>query len=88
MLASLATDVPPNNTKIEGDSFFDGRLFDPAQLDRATLLNATTGQKAMYGLPVGQLPHLIHVWKSLLEEAGFTLEDIPPGGSVLVVLVR
>ena len=52
-------------------------LFDPAQLDRATLLNATTGQKAMYGLPMGQLPHLTHVWKSLLEQADFTLEDIP-----------
>jgi multiple sugar transport system substrate-binding protein len=52
-------------------------LFDPAQLDRATLLNATTGQKAIYGLPMGQLPHLTHVWKSLLEQAGFTLEDIP-----------
>jgi multiple sugar transport system substrate-binding protein len=52
-------------------------LFDPAQLDRATLLNAATGQKAVYGLPIGQLPHLTHVWKSLLEDAGFTLEDIP-----------
>ena len=52
-------------------------LFDPAQLDRATLLNAATGQEAVYGLPMGQLPHLIHVWKSLLEQAGFKLEDIP-----------
>jgi multiple sugar transport system substrate-binding protein len=52
-------------------------LFDPAQLDRATLLNATTGRKALYGLPVGQITHLTHVWKSLLEQAGFTLEDIP-----------
>jgi multiple sugar transport system substrate-binding protein len=52
-------------------------LFDPAQLDRATLLNATTGRKALYGLPIGQITHLTHVWKSLLEQAGFTLEDIP-----------
>jgi multiple sugar transport system substrate-binding protein len=52
-------------------------LFDPTQLDRATLLNATTGRRALYGLPIGQIPHLTHVWKSLLEEAGFTLEDIP-----------
>ena len=51
-------------------------LFDPAQLDRATLLNATTGRKALHGLPMGQLPHLTHVWKSFLEQAGFTLEDI------------
>jgi multiple sugar transport system substrate-binding protein len=52
-------------------------LFDPAQLDRATLLNATTGRKALYGLPMGQITHLTHVWKSLLEQAGFTLENIP-----------
>ena len=52
-------------------------LFDPAQLDQATLLNATKGQRALYGLPIGQITHLTHVWKSLLEEAGFTLEDIP-----------
>jgi multiple sugar transport system substrate-binding protein len=52
-------------------------LFDPAQLDRATLLNATTDRRALYGLPMGQITHLTHVWKSLLEEAGFTLEDIP-----------
>jgi multiple sugar transport system substrate-binding protein len=52
-------------------------LFDPAQLDRATLLNATTGRKSLYGLPIGQITHLTHVWKSLLEQAGFTLEDIP-----------
>ena len=31
----------------------------------------------------------VHVWKSLLEQAGFTLADIPQGvGGVLVVLVR
>jgi multiple sugar transport system substrate-binding protein len=52
-------------------------LFDPAQLDRATLLNATTGRRALYGLPMGQITHLTHVWKSLLEKAGFTLEDVP-----------
>jgi multiple sugar transport system substrate-binding protein len=52
-------------------------LFDPNQVKEAVLLNATTGQKALYGLPMGQLPHLTHVWKSLLEQAGLTLEDIP-----------
>jgi multiple sugar transport system substrate-binding protein len=52
-------------------------MFDPAQLDRAMLLNAKTGQKALYGLPIGQISNYIHVWKSLLEQAGFTLEDIP-----------
>jgi ABC-type glycerol-3-phosphate transport system substrate-binding protein len=52
-------------------------LFDPDQLNEAVLLNATTGQKALYGLPIGQITHLTHVWKSLLEQAGFTLKDIP-----------
>jgi multiple sugar transport system substrate-binding protein len=41
------------------------------------LLNGTTGHKALYGLPMGQFTNLAHVWKSLLEQAGFTLEDIP-----------
>jgi multiple sugar transport system substrate-binding protein len=52
-------------------------MFDPAQLDRAMLLNAKTGQKALYGVPMGQISNYIHVWKSLLEQAGFSAEDIP-----------
>jgi multiple sugar transport system substrate-binding protein len=52
-------------------------LFDPAQLARATLLNAETGQRALYGLPMGQISNHIHVWKSLLERAGLSLDDIP-----------
>jgi hypothetical protein len=44
-------------------------LFDPNQLDRAVLLNATTRQKALYGLPIGQISNYVHVWKSLLEPA-------------------
>jgi multiple sugar transport system substrate-binding protein len=52
-------------------------MFDPAQLDRAMLLNAKTGRKALYGLPMGQIRNHIHVWKSLLEQAGFSLDDIP-----------
>jgi multiple sugar transport system substrate-binding protein len=52
-------------------------MFDPNQLERAVLRNATTSQKALYGLPVGQMTNHIHVWKSLLEDAGFTLDDIP-----------
>jgi multiple sugar transport system substrate-binding protein len=52
-------------------------LFDPSQLDRAMLLNATTSQKALYALPMGQVSNYMHVWKSLLEEAGFSLADIP-----------
>src|SRR5262245_56742048 len=30
-------------------------LFDPNQLDRAMLLNAKTGERALYGLPMGQI---------------------------------
>ena len=52
-------------------------LFDPYQLDRAVLLNASTGRRAMYGLPMGHPTNHLHVWKRLLEQAGFALEDIP-----------
>jgi multiple sugar transport system substrate-binding protein len=52
-------------------------LFDPEALRWVTLLNAKTGQKSLYGLPMGQYRQYIHVWKSLLERAGFTLDDIP-----------
>ena len=52
-------------------------MFDSGALDRGLLLNARTGQKALYGLPVGVSANHVHVWKSLLELAGFTLADIP-----------
>ena len=52
-------------------------MFDPNQLDRAMLLNARTGQRALYGLPMGQISNYIHVWKSLLERGGLSLDDIP-----------
>jgi multiple sugar transport system substrate-binding protein len=52
-------------------------MFDPTQLDRAMLLNARTGRRALYGLPMGQDSHYIHVWTSLLERAGLSLDDIP-----------
>jgi multiple sugar transport system substrate-binding protein len=52
-------------------------LFDPDALDRAVLVNGTTGQKALYALPMGRTSNNIHVWSSLLEQGGFTLADIP-----------
>ena len=52
-------------------------LFDPNQLDRAVVLNARTGQRALYGLPMGQISNYVHVWASLLERAGLSLDDIP-----------
>ena len=52
-------------------------LFDPDALSRVTLLDATTGRRGLYALPMGRTTNHVHVWKSLLERAGFTLADIP-----------
>ena len=52
-------------------------LFDPDGLAFATLLNAKTGRRALYALPMGFATNHVHVWRSLLEQAGFTLDDIP-----------
>ena len=52
-------------------------LFDPDALERVTLLDGTTGRRGLYLLPMGFTTHHVHVWKSLLERAGFTLADIP-----------
>ena len=52
-------------------------LFDPDALERVTLLDGTTGRRGLYLLPMGLASHHVHVWKSLLERAGFTLADIP-----------
>jgi multiple sugar transport system substrate-binding protein len=52
-------------------------LFDPDALARVTWRDPKTGQTALYGLPVGREINHVHVWKSLLERAGFTLADIP-----------
>jgi multiple sugar transport system substrate-binding protein len=56
-------------------SFAD--IFDRDALDRTMLVNAETGQKALYALPMGRTNNHVHVWRSLLEQAGFTLADIP-----------
>ena len=52
-------------------------LFDPDGLDSVRMLDGRTGQKALYGLPIGRVSNHVHVWKSLLERAGFSLADIP-----------
>jgi multiple sugar transport system substrate-binding protein len=52
-------------------------LFDPEVLSWELWLNGSTGQRALYGLPMGRTTTHLHVWKSLLERAGFTLADIP-----------
>src|SRR4051812_34499362 len=51
--------------------------FDPDALDRAAMLNATTGRRALYALPTGRTTVHVHVWRSLFERAGFSLRDIP-----------
>jgi multiple sugar transport system substrate-binding protein len=52
-------------------------LFVPYALERFTLFDGTTGQRGLYALPIGLSTFHVHVWKSLLERAGFTLADIP-----------
>ena len=52
-------------------------MFDPDALERAMLVEAGTGQRGMYAMPMGRANNHLHVWKSLLEEAGLTLADIP-----------
>ncbi len=58
-----------------GGHFSD--LFDPDVLAWMTWRNARTGQRALYGLPMGRTTTHLHVWKSLLERAGLTVADIP-----------
>jgi multiple sugar transport system substrate-binding protein len=52
-------------------------LFDPDALARVTWRDPKTGQSGLYGLPVGREINHVHVWKSLLERAGFSVNDIP-----------
>jgi multiple sugar transport system substrate-binding protein len=52
-------------------------MFDPDVLEASKMLNGRTGQRGLYGLPFGRSTNHVHVWKSLLEQAGFTLADIP-----------
>jgi multiple sugar transport system substrate-binding protein len=52
-------------------------LFDPDGLASATLFDATTGRRALSALPMGFETNHVHVWRNLLQQAGFTLDDIP-----------
>jgi multiple sugar transport system substrate-binding protein len=52
-------------------------LFDPDLLQLATMLNGRTGGHGLYALPMGRDTNHVHVWQSLLEQAGFTLADVP-----------
>jgi multiple sugar transport system substrate-binding protein len=52
-------------------------LFDADLLELSNFTNGRTGQRGVYGLPIGRTTNHIHVWLSLLEQAGFHREDIP-----------
>jgi multiple sugar transport system substrate-binding protein len=52
-------------------------LFDPDTLAWDTWRDPKTGQSALYGVPIGREINHVHVWRSVLEEAGFTLDDVP-----------
>jgi multiple sugar transport system substrate-binding protein len=56
---------------------FFSDLFDPDMLARGSVRNPETGQKALYGLPIGRSTNYLHVWNSLMEQSGFALGDIP-----------
>jgi multiple sugar transport system substrate-binding protein len=52
-------------------------LFDADAIEVSSLLNGRTGRRGLYALPMGRQSNHVHVWRSLLERAGFTLADIP-----------
>jgi multiple sugar transport system substrate-binding protein len=52
-------------------------LFDPDALAWYVVRNDATGQRALYALPIGRTTNHVHVWKNLLDQAGFTLQDVP-----------
>jgi multiple sugar transport system substrate-binding protein len=50
-------------------------MFDPDALAWWSYDNA--GHNALIALPMGRVSNHVRVWKSLLEQAGFALDDIP-----------
>jgi multiple sugar transport system substrate-binding protein len=52
-------------------------MFDADTLELATLRNGRDQRIAFYAVPMARDTTHVHVWKSLLEQAGFTLDDIP-----------
>jgi multiple sugar transport system substrate-binding protein len=52
-------------------------LFDADAIEVSTLLNGKTGGRSLYAMPMGRYANHVHVWSSLLEQAGFTLKDVP-----------
>jgi multiple sugar transport system substrate-binding protein len=66
VLADLSDVIEP----IEGQ-------FYPGALNGVRLPNGRTGKAAYYAVPIAQTGHYVHVWKSLLDQAGIKVEDIP-----------
>jgi multiple sugar transport system substrate-binding protein len=54
-------------------------LFDADALELSTLRNGHNGRSALYALPMARDTTHLHVWQSLLKQAGLTLNDIPTG---------
>ena len=52
-------------------------LFDADAIEVSTLLDGKTGRRGLYALPMGRHSNHLHVWNSLLQQAGFGLADIP-----------
>ena len=52
-------------------------FFDADLLELSAFTNRQTAQQGLYGLPIGRNTNHIHVWLSLLEQAGFKREDAP-----------
>src|SRR3954462_3042629 len=79
-LPALSDAIGPPADPIDQDADAIGPSadqFDKDALERATLLDGTTGKRALYALPMGRGTNHVHVWMSLLERAGLTLADVP-----------
>jgi multiple sugar transport system substrate-binding protein len=46
-------------------------------MQAVTLLNGQTNERSIYAIPVAQQIEHIHVWKSMIEETGLSLDDVP-----------
>jgi multiple sugar transport system substrate-binding protein len=52
-------------------------LIDPDALAFFVLVNDGDGRSGLYAIPMARITNHVHVWKSLLEQAGLHLSDIP-----------
>lgn len=52
-------------------------LFFPEALESVNYRNKEDGQRSFYAVPIAQNTIYIHYWRTFLEQAGFSKEDIP-----------